>query len=267
VNAIIFDLDGVLIDSEPIWDSVKIDLVHERGGIWTASASADMMGMSPREWPIYMRHNLGLYEMTEEDIAQSVIHGVRKRYAERLPLIPGAREAVIRLASIWPLGLASSSSRSLIDLVLEVSGLRSCFSVVVASEEVERGKPAPDVYIEACQRLNFRPECIVAVEDSASGIVSAKSAGLRVIAIPNASYMPNYKVLAQADLVLGGISNLSREKVMSALGRGAAKSHGSLLLVNSRAPGRILSIQCRRTRGRAPGWLRPLELAWRSPGP
>lgn len=218
VNAIIFDLDGILIDSEPIWDSVKIDLVRDRGGTWIESASADMMGMSPREWPTYMRRNLGLYEMTAEDIAQSVIHGVRQRYADRLPLIPGAREAVIRLASIWPIGLASSSSRSLIDLVLDLSGLQRCFSVVVASEEVERGKPAPDVYFEACRRLNLRPKYVVAVEDSASGIESAKAAGLHVIAIPNASYMPNHKVLEKADLVLDGISDLSRDRVISVLG-------------------------------------------------
>ena len=217
MNAIIFDLDGVLIDSEPIWDSVKIDLVRERGGIWKESASADMMGMSPREWPIYMRDHLGLSGMTEEDIAQSVIHGVEQRYTDRLPLIPGAREAVIRLASIWPIGLASSSSRSLIDLVLDLSGLQACFSVVVASEEVERGKPAPDVYVEACGRLNLRPDCVVAVEDSGSGITSAKTAGLHVIAIPNASYMPDPKILAKADLVLDGISSLSREQVISVL--------------------------------------------------
>lgn len=217
VNAVIFDLDGVLIDSEPIWDSVKLSLVREMGGTWRQSASADMMGMSPREWPIYMQNNLGLAEMTQEEIEARVIRGVRQRYTDQLPLIPGACEAVMRMASVWPVGLASSSSRSLIDLFLELSGLESSFAAVVASEEVERGKPAPDVYLEACRRLKIRPADAVAVEDSGSGILSAKVAGLHVIAVPNAAYLPNASILAQADCVLESIKDLREDTILSVL--------------------------------------------------
>ena len=207
-RAVVFDLDGVLIDSEQVWDDVREGLARERGGHWHEGAQRDMMGMSSPEWSRYMHECVGLPESPEE-IAAEVIELMEARYRERLPLIDGAVEAVERLAARWPLGLASSSNRPLIDLVLALSGLDRLFRATVSSEEVARGKPAPDVYLEACRRLGVEPARAAAVEDSHAGIGSAKAAGMRVVAIPNASFPPGDEALAEADVVLGSLAELT----------------------------------------------------------
>ena len=135
------------------------------------------------------------------------------RYEQQVPLIDGALEAVRRIAARWPLGLASSSNRELIDRALEVSGLAPYFRATVSSEEVERGKPAPDVYLEAARRLGVEPPSCAAVEDSANGIRSAHTAGMRVVAIPNAAYPPGEQALALADVVLDSLHDLTPEAI------------------------------------------------------
>ena len=190
IDAVVFDLDGVLLDSEQLWDEVREELTRERGGRWSKRAQADMMGMSSPEWSRYLHDVLGLRESPDE-LADEVVRRMEARYRERLPLIPGAREAVERLAARWPLGLASSSNRPLIDLALELSGLAPFFAVTVSSEEVGRGKPAPDVFLEAARRLGVEPARAAAIEDSANGIRSAHAAGLRVVVIPNAHFPPD----------------------------------------------------------------------------
>ena len=212
IEAVAFDLDGVLLDSEELWDEVREGLAYERGGRWHEGAQADMMGMSSREWSAYMHERIGLSEPPEE-INAEVVRRMLERYRRELPLIPGAVEAVERLAARWPLGLASSSNRELIDAALEVAGLSRYFRVTVSSEQVERGKPAPDVYLEAASRLGVTPERCAAIEDSQNGIRSAKAAGMRVIAIPNPRFPPPEEVLAEAAVVLGGIEELSPEVV------------------------------------------------------
>ena len=171
-----------------------------------------MMGMSSPEWSRYMHEHVGLPESPDE-IAAEVVELMIERYRERLPLIDGAVEAVERLAARWPLGLASSSNRPLIDLVLELSGLAPLFRATVSSEEVARGKPAPDVYLEACRRLGVEPTRAAAIEDSHAGIGSARAAGMRVVAIPNPSYPPGDEALADADVVLGSLAELTPEAV------------------------------------------------------
>jgi HAD superfamily hydrolase (TIGR01509 family) len=212
IDAVVFDLDGLLLDTEQLWDDVREGLAHERGGRWSDRAQADMMGMSSPEWSRYMHDVVGLCESPDE-IAQEVVRRMEARYRERLPLIPGAREAVERLAARWPLGLASSSNRPLIDLALETSGLARFFAATVSSEEVARGKPAPDVYLEAVRRLGVDPARAAAVEDSRSGIRSAHAAGLRVVAIPNAHFPPDEDSLALADVVLDSLADLTPEAV------------------------------------------------------
>jgi HAD superfamily hydrolase (TIGR01509 family) len=206
--AVIFDLDGVLLDSEQIWDEVREQLVRERGGRWHANAHREMMGMSSVEWSRYMHDELGVPDLPDE-ISAEVVRRMEDAYRKRLPLIDGAREAVERLAERWPLGLASSSNRELIELALAVSGLARFFRVTVSSEEVARGKPAPDVYLEAARRLGVSPERSAAVEDSSNGIRSAKAAGMRVIAIPNPHFPPDDGSLELADVVLGSLAELS----------------------------------------------------------
>jgi HAD superfamily hydrolase (TIGR01509 family) len=212
IEAVVFDLDGVVIDSEHVWDEVRRELAEERGGRWHDQASRDMMGMSSPEWSRYMHDVIGLEEPPDE-INAEVVSRLEAVYRESLPLIPGAVAAVERLAERWPLGLASSSNRGVIDFVLEVSGLARLFRVTVSSEEVPRGKPAPDVYLEAARRLGVAPERCVAVEDSENGIRSAKSAGMCVLAIPNPQYPPAADALALADLVLDSIAQLTPETV------------------------------------------------------
>jgi HAD superfamily hydrolase (TIGR01509 family) len=213
IEAVVFDLDGVLIQTEELWHEERERLARERGGRYDAEAQRAMMGMSSPEWSRYMHEHVGLPESPDE-IAAEVLALMEARYRERLPLIPGAVEAVERLAARWPLGLASSSNRPLIDLVLELSGLDRFFQATVSSEEVARGKPAPDVYLEACRRLGVEPSHAAAVEDSHAGIGSAKAAGMRVIAIPNPSFPPGEEALAQADVVLDSLAELTPEAVV-----------------------------------------------------
>jgi HAD superfamily hydrolase (TIGR01509 family) len=208
IEAVVFDLDGVIVDSEHVWDEVRQQLAEERGGRWHEEASRDMMGMSSLEWSRYMHDVIGLAEPPEE-INAEVVRRLVALYEEELPLLEGAMESVEALAARWPLGLASSSNRELIDLVLRVSGLERWFAATVSSEEVERGKPAPDVYLEAARRLNVAAERCAAVEDSENGIRSAKAAGMRVVAIPNPRYPPAEDALAAADVVLPSVAALT----------------------------------------------------------
>lgn len=215
IDAVVFDLDGVILQTEEVWDEVRGRYVVERGGRYDDEAQRAMMGMSAPEWSRYLHEELGV-PGTPEQISADIVRLMEARYRDELPLIPGARAAVERLAGMWPLGLASSSNRPLIDAALELSGLDRFFTATVSSEEVARGKPAPDVYLEAARRLGVDPERCVAVEDSHSGIRSAKSAGMGVIAIPTRSFPPDPDALATADLVLGSIDELTVEAVESA---------------------------------------------------
>jgi HAD superfamily hydrolase (TIGR01509 family) len=214
IEAVVFDLDGVLIQTEEIWDEVRARLARDRGGRYGPEEQRAMMGMSSPEWSRYMHERVGLPESPDE-IAAEVVERMAARYREELPLIDGAVEAVERLAARWPLGVASSSNRPLIDLVLELSGLAQLFRATVSSEEVARGKPAPDVYLEACRRLEVEPPRAAAVEDSHAGIGSAKAAGVRVIAIPNPAFPPGEEALSQADTVLDSLSALTVESVLA----------------------------------------------------
>ena len=218
IDAVVFDLDGLLLDTEQVWDEVREGLVRERGGQWHDRAQADMMGMSSTEWSRYLHEELGLAEPPEE-LNRIVVERMEERYRRQLPLVDGAVEAVRRLAERWPLGLASSSNRPLIDLALDEMGVAELFRATVSSEEVDRGKPAPDVYLEAARRLDVSPESVVAVEDSASGIRSAKAAGMGVIAVPNAHFPPPEEVLALADLQLESLAALTPDAVESASSR------------------------------------------------
>jgi HAD superfamily hydrolase (TIGR01509 family) len=216
VRAVIFDLDGVLVDSEQVWDEVREELARERGGRWHRNAQREMMGMSSPEWSRYMTEEIGV-PMPPEEISTEVMQRVAELYRRELPLIGGAAEAVRRLAERWPLGLASSSNRPIIDLVLELADLARCFSVTVSSDEVGRGKPAPDVYLEAAARLEVDPQTAAAVEDSSNGLRAARAAGLGVIAIPNRTFAPADDALRAADVVLGSLDELTPAAVVRAV--------------------------------------------------
>jgi HAD superfamily hydrolase (TIGR01509 family) len=212
IDAVVFDLDGVIVDSEQVWDEVRVELVHEAGLPFPPEATRAMMGMSSPEWSRYLVDEVGLPGTPEQANAAVVAH-MLERYAAGPPFIPGAVEAVHRIGARWPLAIASSSNRELIDLVLEAAELESLVRVAVSSEEVGRGKPAPDVYLEATRRLGVEPQHSAAVEDSHNGIRSAKAAGLRVVAIPNLHFPPDAESLALADVVLASIGELTVEVV------------------------------------------------------
>ena len=205
--AVVFDLDGVIVDSEQVWDEVREAYTEESGGHYGPNAARDMMGMSSLEWSRYMAEKLGV-PGTPEQINAAVVERMLERYGERPPLIPGAAEVVRTVASRRRVAIASSSNPELIEVVVAAAGLDDVVSHWVSSEEVARGKPAPDVYLEAAHRLGVEPADCAAVEDSQNGIRSAKAAGMRVFAIPNPHYPPDPAALGDADVVLTSIREL-----------------------------------------------------------
>jgi HAD superfamily hydrolase (TIGR01509 family) len=208
IEAVVFDLDGVLLQSEEVWDAVRERYVRERGGRYDDEVQRAMMGMSAPEWSRFLHEEAGVPDDMDE-INSEVVRRMLEAYRRELPLLPGAVETVRRIADAFPLALASSSNREVFEEVLELAGLAACFRATVSSEEVERGKPAPDVYLEAARRLGADPTRCAAVEDSHAGIRSAKSAGMRVVAIPNAAYPPDAEALELADVVVGSLDELT----------------------------------------------------------
>jgi HAD superfamily hydrolase (TIGR01509 family) len=207
IDAVIFDLDGVLVDSEPVWSEVRRAFVAAHGGCWADDAQERMMGMATAEWAAFLRDELRV-PLPVDEIATGVVDAMVERSGREPPLLPGAVEAAHRLARRWPLGLASSSPTRLIGVVLEAAGLAALFAAVLSTEEVGLGKPAPDVYVAVAQRLGVPPRSCAAVEDSTNGLRAARAAGMRVIAVPTRSYPPDPGELARADAVLDSLDDL-----------------------------------------------------------
>ena len=208
IEAIVFDCDGVLIDSEPVWERVRRKFVADHGGRWPDDAQDRMMGMSTAEWSAYMSEDFGL-RLAPRLVADLVIEAMAAEYQTHLPLLPGAVDAVRALSAHWPLAVASSAPKSLIEAVLDASSLREAFRAAVSSEEVERGKPAPDVYLEAAKRLGITPTSCAAIEDSSNGLRSAAAAGMTVIAVPRPEYPPAKDALEKAQAVLTSLTTLT----------------------------------------------------------
>jgi HAD superfamily hydrolase (TIGR01509 family) len=216
VEAVVFDLDGVLIDSERVWDRARRELVAETGGRWSERATEEMLGMSSREWSRFVHDRLGV-TLAPAEINARVVQRVLASYERELPLLPGAVAAVRRTAAVWPLGLASSANRPVIDAVLASSGLDACFKVTVSGEEVAHGKPAPDVYLVATDKLGADPRSSAAVEDSANGLRAAAAAGMAVIAVPNREFPPDADALRLADLEIESLEQLTPDAIEGVL--------------------------------------------------
>ncbi|MFT4217970.1 MAG: HAD family phosphatase [Micropruina sp.] len=212
-QAVIFDLDGTLTDTEKVWEAVRRDLAAQDGVEWPDSASRAMTGMSTREWSTYMSTVVGI-GASPEDAARRTIDGLRERYDRDLPVLPGAREAVRRLAAHWPLGVASSSPRDLIEHALRALGVRELIAVVRSTEEgTARGKPAPDAFLWVADELGAEPARTVVVEDSGSGIIAGVNAGMRVVAVSRPFLRPPDDILARASVVLHDLDELTVELV------------------------------------------------------
>ncbi len=221
IDTVIFDLDGVILDSEQVWHTVRRDFALAHGGHWDEHDQRAVMGANSMRWAAYMREQSGV-ELSDHEIYDAVISALRDRYARDLPLVPGAKEAILGLAAEYRLGVASSSPRRLIEDVLELAGVRPYFEGVISADEVSRGKPAPDVYVEACACLGASPQRSAAVEDSENGIRAAAAAGLAVVAVPNADFPPSVEATESADVVLDSIAELTSE-IVASLRRGACR--------------------------------------------
>jgi HAD superfamily hydrolase (TIGR01509 family) len=211
--AVVFDMDGVLVDSEPLWVHARKDLVGAAGGRWRAEAETAMTGISSDHWSAYMRDRLDMQSYTAEQIREEVINRMIDLYRKHVPLLPGARAAVEAMASRWPVAIASGSDRVLLDAVLATTGLAQCFAATVAGDEVAEGKPEPLIYEEACRRLAADPKYCVAIEDSTAGIASALAAGMKVVAVPRPGFQPNPEILARATVILSDLTQLDVNRV------------------------------------------------------
>jgi HAD superfamily hydrolase (TIGR01509 family) len=214
IETVIFDLDGVLIETEQEWNDVRREFAAAHGGHWDEHDQPAVMGANSMQWAAYMHEQNGV-DLSPQSIYDGVVDALRARYARHLPLIPGAREAVIGLAPFFRLGVASSSPLELIEYSLELAGLRPYFGAVVSSDQVATGKPAPDVYLEACARLNTAPERAAAIEDSSNGLRAAAAAGLAVIAVPNPAFPPSDDALALADVILTSVGDVTGDIILS----------------------------------------------------
>ncbi|GLY26331.1 HAD family phosphatase [Micromonospora sp. NBRC 101691] len=211
-DAVIFDLDGVIVDSEPVWEEVRRAYVAAHGGTWQPDTQRRLMGMSTGEWSRHLSDDLGV-DRTAEQVAAEVVEEMARRYAERVPLIDGADDVARRLAGRWPLGLASSSPTRLIAAALAATGLTGTFGATLSTEETAHGKPAPDVYLAVAARLGVAPARCVAVEDSSNGVRSAAAAGMRVVAVPHGAYPLDPDAERLAAVVLPSIGALTPEVV------------------------------------------------------
>jgi beta-phosphoglucomutase-like phosphatase (HAD superfamily) len=212
IEAVIFDLDGVIVDSEQVWDRVRRGFVQAHGGTWREDSSRHMMGLSTREWAHYLTADLGV-QLSDDEVADQVIEEMKRDYERHLPMVAGAAAAVRRLSAGWRLAVASGSPISLIDAVLEGGSIQTAFHVLVSSDEVAAGKPSPDVYLEAARRLKVSIQRCAVVEDSSNGIKSAATAGASIIAVPNRMYPPDESVLRLADVMLADINHLTPQAV------------------------------------------------------
>jgi HAD superfamily hydrolase (TIGR01509 family) len=213
VAAVIFDLDGVLVDSEVWWDDVRTGFARRHGRAWDADDQAAVMGANSAGWARIMRKRLDL-DIPEADIEREIVDGVVARYrAEGAPGIDGAVEAVRRIAADRPVAVASSAHRAVIDAALEATGLTDAFPVVVSSDEVDHGKPAPDVYLEAARQLGVDPVDCLVVEDSRNGAAAGRAAGMTVVLIPNDSVPPAPGAIDFADLVLDRLADLDPDAI------------------------------------------------------
>jgi HAD superfamily hydrolase (TIGR01509 family) len=212
ITAIIFDMDGLLIDSEILWHRARVDIFNAQGKAWDEKDHAMVMGVSTDEWAAYMAKRMDNHFTAQQMIAET-IGRMENYYKEKVPVLPGAERIIQMLRNHYPLGIASGSHTKLIDIVLETTGWRDAFAEVVSCDGLERGKPEPDVYLEIARRMKVNPTEMVVLEDSSNGIIAGKRSGARVIAVPNPVVKPPEKVLNQTDLILSSLEDFNLKMI------------------------------------------------------
>ncbi len=214
IDAVLFDLDGVLVDSEPWWNDVRIAFAHAHGRDWTTDDHHAVMGANSHGWALTMQERLGLQDMDPDEIQDAIVSGVVARYrSEPPPVIPGATDAVRRIASRIPVAIASSAHPDVIAAAVDALGLHDVLGAIVSSDEVPHGKPAPDVYLVAAAQLGVEPSRTLVVEDSVNGVKAGRAAGAFVVLVPNASVPPPPGTAALADLVVDRLADLDPERL------------------------------------------------------
>ncbi len=213
VGAVIFDLDGVLVDSEIWWHEERVDWARLRGLTWSLEDSRAVMGANSRGWARIMRERMGLPPTEDEAIEADIVDRVVRRYVHGAPEIEGAIATLRAVAERWPVAIASSAHRAVIDAALDATGLGGVIPVVVSSDDVEHGKPAPDVYFEAARQLGVSAGACLVIEDSLNGVRAARAAGMIVVLVPNESIPPAAGAAELADLVLARLADLEPASV------------------------------------------------------
>lgn len=208
IKAVIFDMDGLLIDSEPCWDKARFNMAARAGVNWNKEDHKAVMGVSTHEWVSYMIERLSL-KLPPKEVEETILDNMKQIYSRNIPFLPGATEAVSLSNSHYPTGLASGSPRSLIDTVINSPPFNNKFEVALSGDMFSKGKPSPDIYLEAARCLGIPPEHCVCLEDSGNGILAGKNAGMKVIAVPDPRFMPSEKKLKNADIVLDSLKNFS----------------------------------------------------------
>ncbi|MFO7530996.1 MAG: HAD family phosphatase [Candidatus Limnocylindrales bacterium] len=210
IEAVIFDMDGLLVDSEPVWDRARRSMADEAGRPWTADDHKAVMGVSTQEWAEYMIARLAL-TLTPQEVIDRIIERMVEMYRAGIPWLPGALDAVDLAARHFRTALASGSHPTLVEAVTADAAIQGKFQVIVSADEVGAGKPAPDVYLVAAERLGVEPASCVCLEDSANGILAGVRAGMQVIAVPDPRFPPAQAALDRAHLVLPSLAALSLE--------------------------------------------------------
>jgi HAD superfamily hydrolase (TIGR01509 family) len=212
IEAVIFDMDGLLVDSEPVWDRARRSMADEAGRPWTADDHKAVMGVSTQEWAEYMIAHLTL-TLTPQEVIDRIIERMVEMYRAGIPWLPGALDAIDLAARHFRTALASGSHPTLVEAVTADAAIQGKFQVIVSADEVGAGKPAPDVYLVAAERLGVEPSSCVCLEDSGNGILAGVRAGMQVIAVPDPRFPPAEAVLDQAHLVLPTLAELSVEQL------------------------------------------------------
>jgi len=210
IKAVIFDMDGLLVDTEPLWFRARAELFQSHGLAWTEADQIKCMGVSTAFWAELMADRLD-GRMQPDEIVDDIVERMTAYYrASEVELLPGAQEALAWCRANYPLGLASGSHKQLVRAAVEGMGWAPLFTEILSSDDCAAGKPAPDVYLEVIRRLGVQPEETAIIEDAPSGILAGHAAGARVIAVPNRHLPPPEEVLAKADVIIETLESIKR---------------------------------------------------------